>query len=175
MELRTEVIRFGTGSAAVWTDKSGEIHRALLGGEPPSLRTPATIETGSPASSAARALLDYFNGAPADLCSLPISGEVLDPIGTFRRRIEDELRKVGSGEMVSYGELAARAGNPRAARAVGAIMRTNPVPLFIPCHRVIGSTGELVGFTGGMEWKIYLLSLEGIIVRGMKVIWKINE
>ncbi|BBD09671.1 methylated-DNA--[protein]-cysteine S-methyltransferase [Desulfovibrio ferrophilus] len=71
--------------------------------------------------------------------------------------------EVGYGQTVSYGELAAMAGSPGAARAVGRIMATNPWPLIVPCHRVVGSDGALTGYSaeGGLDMKKYLLELEG--------------
>ena len=87
----------------------------------------------------------------------------LAPRGTpFQMRVWAELRKVKFGECVSYGELARRAGTPKAARAVGGAMNRNPLAIFIPCHRVIGTNGSLTGFGGGLEMKEKLLALEGV-------------
>jgi methylated-DNA-[protein]-cysteine S-methyltransferase len=74
----------------------------------------------------------------------------------FRKKVMQELRKVPAGSTVTYGELAVAAGSPGAARAVGNVMATNPVPLFVPCHRVIATDG-LGGFTGGLDVKRALL------------------
>jgi methylated-DNA-[protein]-cysteine S-methyltransferase len=65
------------------------------------------------------------------------------------------------GEVTTYGQLAARVGRPRAARAVGTVMNRNPIPIVLPCHRVVGSTGSLVGYAGGLDRKEQLLRLEG--------------
>jgi methylated-DNA-[protein]-cysteine S-methyltransferase len=65
------------------------------------------------------------------------------------------------GEVTTYGHLAARVGRPRAARAVGTVMNRNPIPIVLPCHRVVGSTGSLVGYAGGLDRKQALLKLEG--------------
>ena len=67
------------------------------------------------------------------------------------------------GETTTYGALAARAGSPRAARAVGTVMNRNPVPIVVPCHRVVGATGQLVGYGGGLDRKLALLRLEGSV------------
>ena len=67
------------------------------------------------------------------------------------------------GATTTYGELARRAGNPRAARAVGTFMNRNPIPIVLPCHRVVGSDGRLVGYGGGIDRKEALLRLEGVI------------
>ena len=77
----------------------------------------------------------------------------------FKKKVLQELRKVPAGSTVTYGELAAAAGSPGAARAVGNVMATNPVPLFVPCHRVVATDG-LGGFTGGLHVKRALLKLE---------------
>src|SRR5207249_4709432 len=74
------------------------------------------------------------------------------------------LLDVGYGETTTYGELAARAGNPRAARAVGTVMNRNPVPIVLPCHRVVGANGSLTGYGGGLHRKEQLLRLEGAIL-----------
>jgi methylated-DNA-[protein]-cysteine S-methyltransferase len=67
------------------------------------------------------------------------------------------------GETTTYGTLAARAGHPRAARAVGSVMNRNPVPIVVPCHRVVGAGGSLVGYGGGLDRKLALLRLEGAL------------
>jgi methylated-DNA-[protein]-cysteine S-methyltransferase len=78
----------------------------------------------------------------------------------FSRLVLEQLAKVPFGEVTTYGSLAARTGRPRAARAVGTIMNRNPIPIVLPCHRVVGSTGSLVGYGGGLERKRRLLDLE---------------
>ncbi len=86
----------------------------------------------------------------------------LSPLTSFQRLVYEELRKVPQAHVVSYGELAARIGKPQAARAIGGALRVNPLPLFIPCHRVLAKTG-LGGFTapGGLGQKYVLLRAEG--------------
>jgi methylated-DNA-[protein]-cysteine S-methyltransferase len=78
----------------------------------------------------------------------------------FSRRVLLELGRVPYGEVTTYGTLAARAGAPRAARAVGTVMNRNPIPIVLPCHRVVGASGSLVGYGGGIERKKALLELE---------------
>jgi len=78
----------------------------------------------------------------------------------FSRVVLEHLVQVPYGEVTTYGSLAARAGKPRAARAVGMIMNRNPIPIVLPCHRVVGSTGNLVGYGGGLHRKRHLLELE---------------
>ncbi len=78
----------------------------------------------------------------------------------FKNKVYEATRQIPSGKTASYGEIAALAGSPKAARAVGAAMASNPLPLIIPCHRVLGSTGKLTGFGGGLHIKEMLLELE---------------
>ena len=82
----------------------------------------------------------------------------------FGRTVLRELAAVPFGEVTTYGALAARAGKPRAARAVGTIMNRNPIPIVLPCHRVVGANGSLVGYAGGLERKQTLLQLEGALL-----------
>jgi methylated-DNA-[protein]-cysteine S-methyltransferase len=89
----------------------------------------------------------------------------LDPGGSaFERRVWEALRRVPYGATVSYGELARRLGDVRATRAVGAANAKNPIPVIVPCHRVVGSRGELVGFGGGLDRKRWLLEHEGALM-----------
>jgi methylated-DNA-[protein]-cysteine S-methyltransferase len=81
----------------------------------------------------------------------------------FNQRVLEQLARVEYGTTTTYGTLAARAGNPRAARAVGTIMNRNPIPIVLPCHRVVGASGKLVGYAGGLERKERLLRLEGAL------------
>ncbi|MCS7179519.1 MAG: methylated-DNA--[protein]-cysteine S-methyltransferase [Anaerolineae bacterium] len=87
----------------------------------------------------------------------------LDLRGTpFQRRVWEELGRIPYGQTVSYGELARRMGQPGAARAVGQAVGANPIPIIVPCHRVVGADGSLVGYGGGLEIKSALLRLEGV-------------
>jgi methylated-DNA-[protein]-cysteine S-methyltransferase len=103
------------------------------------------------------ALTAYFDG---DLTAF--DRIELDAGGTpFRARVWSELRKVPAGRTVSYGELAMKIGSPGAVRAVGAANGGNPISIVVPCHRVIGSDGRLVGYGGGLDRKRWLLRHEG--------------
>jgi len=85
----------------------------------------------------------------------------LAPEGTsFQQKVWDELLRIPYGETISYGQLARRIGNPNASRAVGLANGSNPIPIIIPCHRVIGSNGKLTGYGGGLPIKEKLLALE---------------
>jgi methylated-DNA-[protein]-cysteine S-methyltransferase len=85
----------------------------------------------------------------------------LKPEGTsFQKDVWRELLKIPYGTVISYGELARRIGNPKASRAVGAANGSNPIPIIIPCHRVIGGNGKMTGYAGGLAIKEGLLKLE---------------
>jgi methylated-DNA-[protein]-cysteine S-methyltransferase len=96
------------------------------------------------------------------------NGLALDWTGItpFRRAVMEECMRIPAGRTLSYGDLAARVGRPGAARAVGRVMATNPLPLLVPCHRVLGSDGTLHGYGGGLPMKAALLKAEGASVRG---------
>ena len=86
----------------------------------------------------------------------------LEPRGTpFQRRVWDALAAVPWGETVTYGALARQIGSPGAVRAVGQANHRNPLPIFLPCHRVVGADGSLTGYAGGLDMKRFLLELEG--------------
>lgn len=106
-----------------------------------------------------RAQLDaYFAGRLRDF-DLP-----LQPDGTaFQREVWAMLARIAYGQTWSYGQLARRIGKPAAVRAVGAANGRNPIPIVLPCHRVIGSDGSLTGFGGGLPAKQFLLRLEGAL------------
>ena len=79
----------------------------------------------------------------------------------------DELALVPYGQTTTYGALAGRVGAPRAARAVGTVMNRNPIPIVLPCHRVIGANGSLTGYGGGLDVKERLLRLEGALMSAL--------
>ena len=81
----------------------------------------------------------------------------------FRRAVMEETMRIPAGETRSYGAIAEKVGYPRAARAVGRVMATNPLPLVVPCHRVVGSNGSLTGYGGGLPLKEDLLRAEGAL------------
>lgn len=82
----------------------------------------------------------------------------------FEHRVWDALRTIPCGVTTSYGELARRLGDPRATRAVAAANGRNPIPIIVPCHRVVGANGELTGFGGGLDRKRWLLEHEGVLL-----------
>ncbi|MFW6091792.1 MAG: methylated-DNA--[protein]-cysteine S-methyltransferase, partial [Actinomycetota bacterium] len=91
----------------------------------------------------------------------------LNPSGTpFQLRVWEALREIPYGTVCSYGELAGRLGSPGASRAVGLANGRNPIPIIVPCHRVIGASGALTGYGGGLERKRFLLDLEAGVASG---------
>jgi methylated-DNA-[protein]-cysteine S-methyltransferase len=102
-----------------------------------------------------RQLQAYFRGELKEF-DVPLAMEGTE----FQLRVWNELREIPYGETISYAQLAGRIGNPKAARAVGLANGSNPIPIIVPCHRVIGSDGSLTGFGGGLPTKKMLLELE---------------
>jgi methylated-DNA-[protein]-cysteine S-methyltransferase len=135
-------------------DPDAQVERLARGFGSRVLRSPRPIDP------ARRQLDEYFEGKRQrfDLAvDLALQAD-------FNRRVLRELARVPFGEVVTYGELAARAARPRAARAVGTVMNRNPLPIVLPCHRVIGANGKLVGYGGGLDRKESLLRLEGALL-----------
>ena len=133
--------------------------RAILwpGDDPARVRLAESIEDPShPVIAAAvRQLAEYFAGERTEF------DVALDALGTeFQRLAWEALRTIAYGTTVSYGEQAARMGDRRKARAVGAANGRNPISIIVPCHRVIGSNGTLTGYAGGLHIKKLLLDLE---------------
>ena len=108
---------------------------------------------------ARRQLEEYFEGRRHEF-ELDTD---LRPLPEFQRLVLHELARVRFGEITTYGALAGRIGRPRAARAVGGALNRNPVPIVLPCHRVVGAGGKLVGYAGGLDRKRALLELEGAL------------
>lgn len=106
--------------------------------------------------AAHRQLLEYFARRRTTF-DLPLAPEGTD----FQRHVWRTLATIPYGRTISYAELASRVGRPRASRAVGGANGRNPLPIVLPCHRVIGANGSLTGFGGGLPTKRYLLELEG--------------
>lgn len=131
---------------------------ALTPGHAPGDGTPGAARAHL--TSAVAQLGEYFAGGRT---SFELS---LDPHGTdFERTVWDLLLEIPYGATTSYGALARRLGDVTLARAVGAANGANPIPIIVPCHRVIGAKGELVGFGGGIERKLWLLEHEGVLMR----------
>jgi methylated-DNA-[protein]-cysteine S-methyltransferase len=115
------------------------------------------LRASRPLEDVRRQLDEYFDEKRTDF-ELAVD---LSPAADFTRQVLTRLAKVPHGQVTTYGALAKAAGRPRAARAVGTVMNRNPIPIVLPCHRVVGANGDLVGYGGGLDRKRLLLSLEG--------------
>lgn len=155
-------------SAVCYTTIESPVGPLLLAGDAGGLRSvsfesskrAATVqpnwkEDKAPFAEVIRQLQAYFRGELKDF-DLPLALEGTE----FQVRVWRNLQAIPYGETISYGQLAQRIGNPRAVRAVGLANGCNPIPIIIPCHRVIGSDGSLTGFGGGLPNKKKLLALE---------------
>jgi methylated-DNA-[protein]-cysteine S-methyltransferase len=152
----------------IWTTVSSPVGELLLTGDGYSLDTLHLSDGGRPIGAldghrrdddafaeARTQLVEYFDG---DRATFELS---LAPTGTpFQLRVWDALRKIPYAATASYGEVAAAIGSPSASRAVGLANGRNPIAIVIPCHRVIGADGTLVGYGGGLDRKRRLLDLE---------------
>jgi methylated-DNA-[protein]-cysteine S-methyltransferase len=116
------------------------------------------LRTARPVEQARRELDEYFEGRREQF-DLPVDLTVLPD---FHRAVLAELRRVPYGVTSTYGRLAASLDRPGAARAVGGALNRNPIPIVVPCHRIVGANGSLVGYAGGLDRKRALLSLEGV-------------
>ena len=114
------------------------------------------------ASEATRQLREYFDGERRSF-ELPLAARGTD----FQRRVWSELKKIPHGRTRSYGEIAEAIGQPTASRAVGAANGRNPISIVVPCHRVIGASGALTGYAGGMDRKRWLLNHEAEALIGV--------
>lgn len=138
-------------------EENGAIVRLWLPGQP----TPRLMPHPTPLLERAEGqILEYFNGQ-RQVFDLPLA-----PVGTpFQRKVWRALREIPYGRVESYGTLANRIGSPGGARAVGMANHGNPIPILIPCHRVVGADGRLTGYAGGLACKVRLLELEGILTQ----------
>jgi methylated-DNA-[protein]-cysteine S-methyltransferase len=143
----------GLASISFDAEPEGQLDRLARIAGPRVLRSPRSVDP------VRRELDEYFEGrrqafdVPLDLRALP----------EFTVSVLRELARVPYGETTTYGALATRVGRPRAARAVGTVMHRNRIPIVLPCHRVVGSSGDLVGYAGGLDKKLSLLRLEGAL------------
>lgn len=106
----------------------------------------------------AKSQLDAYFAKRLQIFDLPLAPEG----SVFQMKVWELLMSIPYGNTITYGELAKRAGDKNACRAVGMANSRNPLPVFIPCHRVVGAGGKLTGYTGGLEVKMKLLQVEGI-------------
>jgi methylated-DNA-[protein]-cysteine S-methyltransferase len=133
-------------------DPETQLERIMRAAGPRVLRAPSAVD------ETRRELDEYFHRRRSSF-DLTVDLRGATP---FTVEVLGELARVPYGETATYAELAARAGRPQAARAVGMVMNRNPIPIVLPCHRIVGSTGSLVGYGGGLDRKAALLQLEGV-------------
>jgi methylated-DNA-[protein]-cysteine S-methyltransferase len=143
------------GPLLLVADETGLRQVNFSNGRHPAKPDPSWRKDDKPLKDTFRQLKSYFAGTLYEF-DLPLS-----PEGTrFQLAVWKRLCAIPYGETISYGELARRIGNPKASRAVGLANGSNPIPIIIPCHRVIGSNGKLTGYGGGLPIKEKLLALE---------------
>jgi methylated-DNA-[protein]-cysteine S-methyltransferase len=143
------------GPLLLAADDAGLRQILFVNGRSPAHPDPSWTENPAPFKEAIRQLHSYFAGELEDF-ELPLA-----PEGTvFQLKVWKRLCDIPYGETISYGELARRLNKPNASRAVGLANGSNPIPIVIPCHRVIGSNGKLTGYGGGLPIKEKLLALE---------------
>jgi methylated-DNA-[protein]-cysteine S-methyltransferase len=152
------------GPITVWTSPEG-VRRIEFGALPRERNTDPPDAWPPRLRRAVSELEEYLGKTRTDFdLELDLSGVTSD----FQREVYDALRRVPYAHVTSYGKLAAEIGKPDQARAVGQAVGANPVPILIPCHRVIASDGSLTGFSGGLAVKVALLKLEGVDVDGAR-------
>jgi len=126
-----------------------------------ALRISPRILPSPKATDAWRRELDEYFEARRTLFDLRVDRQLIHGIA---RDVLRQTSKIPYGEVTTYGTIAGEIGQPKAARAVGRALGSNPIPIVIPCHRVIGTSGKLTGYAGGLDRKIALLELEGVIL-----------
>ena len=119
--------------------------------------SPRVLEAPARSDAARRQLEAYFAGS-LHRFDLPLDRRLMS---RFVRSVMDRTERVGFGHLATYGQVAKDLGRPSAARAVGAALGTNPIPIVVPCHRIVGANGRLTGYAGGLDRKEFLLRLEG--------------
>lgn len=119
--------------------------------------SPRIVEVPAQLDRARRELEQYFAGGRRSF-ELPIDWALVGPFG---RRVLGAASRIPYGEVLTYAQVAAEAGSPRGSRAAGNALGANPIPIVVPCHRVLRATGALGGYAGGLERKRFLLELEG--------------
>lgn len=150
------------GPLTIWTSPGGVRHIEF--GPLPKERNADPPEAWKPGlQEAVRQLREYLG---KERRAFDLELDFTDVTTAFQREVYDRLMAIEYGRVASYGQIAQEIGKPDQARAVGQAVGANPIPLIIPCHRVVGSDGRLTGFSGGLAAKVSLLKLEGIDVDG---------
>ena len=144
--------------------------RGLAGLDFPPAKTKTKAKASAPHCSGHLPRLDAWTATTTDALHAVLAGKkprALPPLdwqgGTeFQQKVWAQLRAIPLGQTRSYGEIAASVGSPKGARAVGGACGFNPIPVLVPCHRVLAGGGRLGGFSGGLDWKKRLLEVEGL-------------
>jgi methylated-DNA-[protein]-cysteine S-methyltransferase len=136
------------------------IDRDVLLGRLARELSPRVVATARATDDVRRELDQYFRGARRRF-DLPLDRRLMS---RFMRDVLGATSRVGFGRLATYGEIAGTIGRPNAARAVGAALGANPIPIVVPCHRVVGANGKLTGYGGGLPRKEFLLRLEGSLL-----------
>jgi methylated-DNA-[protein]-cysteine S-methyltransferase len=154
-------VQLPEGSEAATRDR---LKRAHPGADETTATLPATVQR------AIDGIIALLSGEPDDLRDVLLD---LDSVPSFNARVYDVARGIGPGETMTYGEIAARLGEPRASREVGQALGHNPFPLIVPCHRVLAAGGKLGGFSapGGVTTKLRLLDIEGAEPNGQPALF----
>ena len=158
--------QWGTGIVAASEKGICRVELPCPDGFGPPAQFAPDLQTASPLTEQVAEMLKlYFKGEPQLFDAIPVD---LGKMSDFRTRVLLLIRAIPLGAVKSYGEVAVMAGMPRAARAIGGALAANPVPIIIPCHRVVGSTGKLTGFSapGGLYLKKIILLMEHIEFAG---------
>ncbi len=162
VDVRYDIIESPVGALLVAATTRGlcRISYTVDGQDESLARTFGVRVLRAPLDDVRRELHEYFEGRrhAFDLA--------LDlRVGEFQESVLRELARVPYGHTDTYGHLAAKVGRPRAARAVGMVMNRNPIPIVLPCHRIVGANGSLTGYAGGLHVKRALLALEGVMLQ----------
>jgi methylated-DNA-[protein]-cysteine S-methyltransferase len=161
VDIRFDVVDSPVGELLIAATDRGlaRIHYGHAGQEEELARIFGVRVLRAPVDEVRRELDEYFDGKRRDF-DLPLDLRV----AVFNDAVLRELAHVPYGTTTTYGTLAAKVGRPKAARAVGTVMNRNPIPIVLPCHRVVGASGALTGYAGGLDVKRKLLQLEGVPV-----------
>jgi methylated-DNA-[protein]-cysteine S-methyltransferase len=158
VDVRYDIVESPVGRLLLASTPRGlcRISYSIEGQDEALARTFGVRVLRAPLDDVRRELDEYFAGRRRDF-DLALDLRV----APFHEAVLHELARVPYGQLDTYGGLAAKVGRPRAARAVGSVMNRNPIPIVLPCHRIVGANGSLTGYAGGLHVKRALLELEG--------------
>ncbi|MGS2723596.1 methylated-DNA--[protein]-cysteine S-methyltransferase [Porticoccus sp. GXU_MW_L64] len=155
--MNTAIIKSPIGNIRISADEVG-LTELRFRDQPPT-----EVPEKGILAAAEKQLQEYFAGN-RQVFDLPLNARGTE----FQKRVWQQLLAVGFGDTISYGAIAKAIGKPTASRAVGAANGQNPISIIVPCHRIIGSSGKLTGYAGGLERKQWLLNLENKVAGGVE-------